>query len=443
MPGRKTTAGKGAAKDVKKVRALDAFVARLASAWCGMGNVVGAFGGDEEAAFGAAAMVQGSRFRAWAFPASLTGYERHCVHAMAETHGLWSESVGEGSERHIVIAAPGVKAEKIAEEEEKAARKLASDAEASAGRARARARELARELARQEALLAAAKKEKQNKSADAATSGDGKDKRGESAIRQSGSDSSDSEDSDSEDSDSDSDDDLESLRKKRPTHAGFAFSDSEDDDDDSSDGESNDDDDDVDDESQHQDAALSKPTQQNNKKTQPAADTFDEAMFLEEAARRAREEEAALSKDGLADRKSMLDAINVDTWKKIGEAAEIASKSVEEPPKAPAISVTLSSVPPTTAAAAPDTKATEDEVKVSEEEKRRLAIIAAVAAARVSSKAAAQAEGKSKKMRKATVDDLLGVGRGATMDTGSVEGGPRVEAFRKQVEHGPKKFIKP
>lgn len=435
MPGRKTTAGKGrAAKDVKKVRALDAFVARLASAWCGMGNVVGAFGGDEEAAFGAAASVQGSRFRAWAFPASLTGYERHCVHAMAETHGLWSESVGEGSERHIVIAAPGVKAEKIAEEEEKAARKLASDAEASAGRARARARE----LARQEALLAAAKKEKQNESADAATSGDGKDKRGESVMRQSGSDS-----SDSEDSDSDSDDDLESLRKKRPTHAGFAFSDSEDDDDDSSDGESNDDDDDVDDESQHQDAALSESAQQNKKKTQPAADTFDEAMFLEEAARRAREEEAALSKDALADTKSMLDAINVDTWKKIGEAAEIASKSVEEPPKAPAISVTLSPVTPTTAAAAPDTKVTEDEVKVSEEEKRRLAIIAAVAAARVSSKAAAQAEGKSKKMRKATVDDLLGVGRGATMDTGGVEGGPRVEAFRKQVEHGPKKFIKP
>ena len=41
-----------------------------------------------------------------------------------------------------------------------------------------------------------------------------------------------------------------------------------------------------------------------------------------------------------------------------------------------------------------------EEIKVSEDEKRRLAIIAAVAAARVSSKVAAEAEGKTKKIRK-------------------------------------------
>ena len=128
MPRRKKG---GDGKDVKKVRALDAFVSRLAGAWRSMGNTAGAFAGSEE--FGTPSMVNGGgRFRAWQFPAGLTGYERHCVHAMAETHGLHSESVGEGSERHIIVAAPGIKAEKEAEARALASAKHASDAKAAA-----------------------------------------------------------------------------------------------------------------------------------------------------------------------------------------------------------------------------------------------------------------------------------------------------------------------
>ena len=46
--------------------------------------------------------------------------------------------------------------------------------------------------------------------------------------------------------------------------------------------------------------------------------------------------------------------------------------------------------------------------------------------------------------RKATIDDILAGGeRVPTRNDGANEGSAEVKGFRKQVEYGPKKFIKP
>jgi len=83
------------------------------------------------------------------------------------------------------------------------------------------------------------------------------------------------------------------------------------------------------------------------------------------------------------------------------------------------------------------------EVKISEEDARRLAIMAAVAAARLEKQLKNESDADSAS-RKATIDDILGGGeRVPTKNDGTNEGSAEVKGFRKQVEYGPKKFIKP
>ena len=82
-------------------------------------------------------------------------------------------------------------------------------------------------------------------------------------------------------------------------------------------------------------------------------------------------------------------------------------------------------------------------IKVSEEDARRLAIMAAVAAARLEKQLKEDAE-EVKNVRKATINDILGVTSTEKNGGGMADGGAvDVKSFRKQVEHGPKKFIKP
>ena len=57
--------------------------------------------------------------------------------------------------------------------------------------------------------------------------------------------------------------------------------------------------------------------------------------------------------------------------------------------------------------------------------------------------AKAETAGTKVKSRKATAEDMLGVGHGPTLAEASLHDGAKVESFRKQVEYGPKKFIKP
>ena len=235
---------------------------------------------------------------------------------------------------------------------------------------------------------------------------------------------SDTSSSSSEESDDDeSDDDLSMIARKRPT--GFAFSDSDSDSDDVSDEE-------EEEEEKEKEKVQPVPVVKTQKKTKKKKNStkeqiaFDESQFLKEAAQLAKAE-AESQKQNLS--------TTITTEKNVKNAKKTKKEDTFKlPPKKSERLASSDSSMYTQFKDASNVKIP----KISEEDARRLAIMAAVAAARVEK----QAANVDDKVRKATIDDILGVGYTPTY-LNQAEDGPKVTGFRKQMEHGAKKFIKP
>jgi hypothetical protein len=228
---------------------------------------------------------------------------------------------------------------------------------------------------------------------------------------------SDTSESESE-SDSDSDDDDLSLitRKKRPVVSGFAFSDSE---------SSSSDDDEVEEEDVKEKEVVTVQVRKKKKRGKPApkSDTFDEISFLANATKAAKEE-AARHQQSLKKNITNKQKVLQDNFVLPPKRSERNSNGGDKNTK-----INVGRKAP--------------EVKVSEEDARRLAIMAAVAAARLEKQLKEDAE-EVKNVRKATINDILGVTSTEKNGGGMADGGAvDVMSFRKQVEYGPKKFIKP
>ena len=237
----------------------------------------------------------------------------------------------------------------------------------------------------------------------------------------------------SSEDESEDEDDLSVLRRKRPAKTGFAFSESdsesESDADADADADSN-----SGDKSEHvseQDSVSVKPVSNKSiakKRTKKEQAIFD-ATFLAKAAEMAKKE-AALQKQNQNQSQSQ-PIVAKKSIPKIDHKMKLPMKRSERAAAAAAAAAAAHSH-------VGNTNLNKEDVKISEEDARRLAIMAAVAAARVEQQVA---DGEKSTARKATIDDILGVGRAPVVN--DTNDGPQVQSFRKQVEHGPKKFIKP
>ena len=234
---------------------------------------------------------------------------------------------------------------------------------------------------------------------------------------------SDTSSSSSEESDDDeSDDDLSMIARKRP--AGFAFSDSDSDSDDVSDEEEEE----EEKEKVQPVPPVVKTQKKTKKKKKPTKEqiAFDEIQFLKEAAQLAKTE---------AESQKQNQSSTIATEKNVKKVKKTKKEDTFKlPPKKSERLASSDSSVYTQFKDASNVKIP----KISEEDARRLAIMAAVAAARVEK----QAANVDDKVRKATIDDILGVGYTPTY-LNQAEDGPKVTGFRKQMEYGAKKFIKP
>ena len=169
------------------------------------------------------------------------------------------------------------------------------------------------------------------------------------------------------------------------------------------------------------------------------SDAFDEAKFRrkllgsrEKGNCRRGSARAGGTPASATQAKKLIDSLSTDSWKKIGAAAQAASKKLDEasalPPSALTTTVTMSLAP------APDAKVSSSETRSKCPRTRSCALLSLLLWRRLvcPSKAVAQADGKSKKLRKATVDDLLGIGNSVN-SRAEASDGPRVECFASRL----------